>query len=124
MVTGWIYIPSEDNTYYCYSDGKMAHDVELWGTWRFDSHGVGKKILQKGKGMDSTSLIISLVGSLLASTGFWTFMSKHVGNNGVNRKQNNMLIGLAHDRIIELGIKYLERGYITTDEYENLYKYL
>ena len=45
MVTGWIYIPSEDNTYYCYSDGKMAHDVELWGTWRFDSHGVGKKIL-------------------------------------------------------------------------------
>ena len=74
--------------------------------------------------MGSTSLIISLVGSLLASTGFWTFMSKHVGNNGVNRKQNNMLIGLAHDRIIELGIKYLERGYITTDEFENLYKYL
>lgn len=45
MVTGWIYIPSEDNTYYCYSDGKMAHDVELWGTWKFDSHGVGTKIL-------------------------------------------------------------------------------
>ena len=44
MVTGWIYIPSEDNTYYCYSDGKMAHDVELWGTWKFDSHGVGTKL--------------------------------------------------------------------------------
>lgn len=43
-------------------------------------------------------------------------------------KQNNletqMLIGLAHDRIIYLGMVYIERGYITQDEYENLYEYL
>lgn len=75
-------------------------------------------------GMDSINILVTLIGSLLASTGFWTFMSKHVGNNGVNKKQNNMLIGLAHDRIIELGMKYLEIGYITADEFENLYKYL
>lgn len=35
-----------------------------------------------------------------------------------------MLIGLAHDRIIYLGMAYIERGYITQDEYENLYEYL
>ena len=35
-----------------------------------------------------------------------------------------MLIGLAHDRIIYLGMVYIERGYITQDEYENLYEYL
>ena len=35
-----------------------------------------------------------------------------------------MLIGLAHDRIIYLGMTYVERGYITQDEYENLYEYL
>lgn len=35
-----------------------------------------------------------------------------------------MLIGLAHDRIIYLGMSYIERGYITQDEYENLYEYL
>lgn len=35
-----------------------------------------------------------------------------------------MLIGLAHDRIIYLGMTYIERGYITQDEYENLYEYL
>ena len=29
-----------------------------------------------------------------------------------------MLIGLAHDRIIYLGMTYIERGYITQDEYE------
>ena len=35
-----------------------------------------------------------------------------------------MLIGLGHDRIMYLGICYIERGWITQDEYENLYKYL
>ena len=36
-----------------------------------------------------------------------------------------MLIGLAHDRILPLGMHYLSRGdWITRDEYENLYEYL
>ena len=35
-----------------------------------------------------------------------------------------MLIGLGHDRIIALGMHYIERGYITQDEYENLVDYL
>lgn len=35
-----------------------------------------------------------------------------------------MLVGLAHDRIIELGLIYIERGYVTKDEYENLHDYL
>ena len=36
-----------------------------------------------------------------------------------------MLIGLAHDRILYLGMSYLERGdWITGDEYENLHDYL
>ena len=35
-----------------------------------------------------------------------------------------MLIGLGHDRIVWLGMKYIERGWITNDEYENLNDYL
>lgn len=35
-----------------------------------------------------------------------------------------MLVGLAHDRILFLGMQYIDRGYITSDEYENLYEYL
>ena len=35
-----------------------------------------------------------------------------------------MLIGLAHDRIIYLGMVYVERGWISQDEYENLQVYL
>ena len=35
-----------------------------------------------------------------------------------------VLIGLAHDRIIYLGMNFIKRGYITKDEYENLHDYL
>ncbi len=35
-----------------------------------------------------------------------------------------MLIGLAHDRIVYLGMQYIEREWITQDEYENLHDYL
>lgn len=35
-----------------------------------------------------------------------------------------MLVGLGHDRIMYLGMAYVERGWITQDEYENLHEYL
>lgn len=39
-------------------------------------------------------------------------------------KQATSLVGIGHDRIVYLGAHYLERGYITQDEYENLNDYL
>ena len=38
--------------------------------------------------------------------------------------KTKMLIGLAHDRILYLGNKYIERGWVSAEEYENLYTYL
>ena len=35
-----------------------------------------------------------------------------------------MILGLGYDRIVSLGMKYVERGWITQDEYENLEKYI
>lgn len=35
-----------------------------------------------------------------------------------------MLLGLAHDRIIVLGMDYVTRGYILNDEFEDLLEYL
>lgn len=40
------------------------------------------------------------------------------------KAQSEMLVGLGHDRIVYLGQKYLERGSLTLNEYENLSKYL
>ena len=44
MITGWLYLTSTDCNYYFYSNGQMAHDCELWGTWKFDCNGHGSKI--------------------------------------------------------------------------------
>ena len=66
-------------------------------------------------------LVVTVLSSVLASTGLWKFLE-----NRANKKdaRNAMLRGLAHDRIMYLGMKYIERGSITPDEYENLNEYL
>ena len=66
-------------------------------------------------------IVITIFGSVLASSGLWTYITKKSEQKDV---KTNMLIGLAHDRILYLGMKYIERGFITKDEYENLYEYL
>lgn len=66
-------------------------------------------------------MIITIVGSVIASSGFWSYIQKRSEKRDVRTK---MLVGLAHDRIIYLGVSYIERGFITQDEYENLYEYL
>lgn len=65
--------------------------------------------------------IITVVCSVIASSGFWTYMQAKRDKKDV---KTQMLIGLAHDRIISLGMKYIERGWVTQDEYENLVTYL
>ena len=45
-------------------------------------------------------------------------------SSAAEKLQSDMLMGLGHDRIVYLGASYIERGYITQDEYENLRDYL
>lgn len=66
-------------------------------------------------------MMLTIIGSVVASSGFWAYVQKKSENKDV---KTIMLIGLAHDRIIYLGMHYIERGWITKDEYENLYEYL
>lgn len=66
-------------------------------------------------------MIVTIICSVVASSGFWAYIQKK-NENKDNKSQ--MLLGLAHDRIICLGMQYIERGWITQDEYENLYEYL
>ena len=69
----------------------------------------------------TAQLIITIIGSVIASSGFWAYITKRLEKKDV---RTQMLIGLGHDRIVYLGMVYIERGYITQDEYENLYEYL
>lgn len=67
-------------------------------------------------------MITTIICSVIVSSGFWTILQKKMDRKDVTKE---MLLGLAHDRILELGLCYLERGdWITSDEYENLNDYL
>ena len=68
-----------------------------------------------------TQVAVPLVVAVLTSSGLWAVVAKRVDNGDAQRK---MLVGLAHDRIVHLGMVYVDRGYITQDEYENLNDYL
>lgn len=68
-----------------------------------------------------TQLAVTIFCSVLASSGLWAYLAKRAERKDV---KTEMLIGLAHDRILSLGMAYIERGWITRDEYENLYTYL
>lgn len=66
-------------------------------------------------------MLITVVCAVLASSGFWAYIQHRREKKDL---KTQMLIGLGHDRITYLGAKYIERGYITQPEYENLHDYL
>ena len=66
-------------------------------------------------------MIVTIMCSVLASSGLWTYITKRADRKDA---RTELLIGIAHDRIIFLGMSYIQRGSITQEEYENLYKYL
>lgn len=64
---------------------------------------------------------ITILLAFVGSAGFWGFLEARRKKNDANTR---LLVGMAHDRIVYLGMKYIERGCITKDEYENLNDYL
>lgn len=66
-------------------------------------------------------ILLAVFSSVLASSGLWACIAKRAEKKDV---KTEMLIGLGHDRIMYLGMSYIDRGWITSDEYENLYEYL
>jgi hypothetical protein len=66
-------------------------------------------------------VIITVVASVLASSGFWAWFIKKTDTKSAT---NQLLLGLAHDRIIALGMSYIKKKWITKDEYEDFVKYL
>ena len=66
-------------------------------------------------------IAITVVCAVLASNGFWAWMQSRRDKKDAKTK---MILGLGHDRIVTLSMKYIERGWVTQDEYEDLNKYL
>lgn len=71
--------------------------------------------------MHFLELAVTVLVSVLASSGFWAYIQSRRDKKDA---KTQLLLGLAHDRIMSQGVAYLKRGWITPDEYENLHDYL
>ena len=72
--------------------------------------------------------VVTVVCAVFASSGLWAYLTarRERKERRAEKKdaQNAMILGLGHDRIISLCEKYIDRGYVSSDEYENLYEWL
>lgn len=66
-------------------------------------------------------IIITILCTLLASAGFWAFVTKIMDKKSAKTK---MILGLGHSAIMTNAMTYIKRGKITQSEYEDLRKYL
>lgn len=71
--------------------------------------------------MEWYEIVITIVVAVFGSTGFWQFVQ--------NRKrkksdESKLLMGIAYSKIVQQCEKCIARGYVTTDEYHELFHYL
>lgn len=66
-------------------------------------------------------IVLAVIGSSGIWAGLWALIQKKLEKKSA---KSRMILGLGHDRIIWLCQKYISRGWITKDEYEDLHDYL
>lgn len=62
-------------------------------------------------------IALTIFTSVLASSGLWAFLATKIERNSAEK---DMLIGIGHLELVFYGMQYIERGWITNDEYETL----
>lgn len=71
--------------------------------------------------MTRGEFILAIIVAILASNGLWTLISRLIDKKS---DRDKLLMGLAYSEIINRTEKYLERGYLSTDEFNELDRYL
>ena len=71
--------------------------------------------------MSWVQMSVTIFCTMLTSSGLWAFVAS---KQKVNDASTRLMLGLAHDAIVSQGVRYINRGYITFDEYEDFMKYL
>lgn len=67
--------------------------------------------------MTIEQVIITIFTSILASSGLWAFINSRLEKNNSERE---LLVGIGHVELVFFGMQYIERGWITRDEYETM----
>ena len=67
--------------------------------------------------MTTTQIILTIVTALLASSGLWAFLGSRLEKNSAERE---LIIGIGHIELVFFGMQFIERGWITREEYETM----
>lgn len=65
-------------------------------------------------------IALTFGNTILASSGFWAYIRS---KNRSKSASDRLTMGIAYDKITSHGLAYLDRGWVTHDEYEELLKY-
>lgn len=62
-------------------------------------------------------IVLTIFASVMASSGLWAFLGNHLDKRSAER---DLIVGIGHIELVFFGMQYIERGWITKDEYETL----
>ena len=62
-------------------------------------------------------IILTIFASVMASSGLWAFLGNRLDKRSAER---DLIVGIGHIELVFFGMQYIERGWITEDEYETL----
>lgn len=67
--------------------------------------------------MTITQIILTIITAFLASSGFWAFLGNRLERNSAERE---LIVGIGYIELVFFGMQFIERGWITRDEYETM----
>lgn len=66
-------------------------------------------------------VLVPVATAFIGSSGAWAYFKSQDKTKKATAK---LLMGLAYDKLMSKGVRYIERGYVSKDEYEEFEKYL
>lgn len=63
----------------------------------------------------------TILVALIASGGFWAFLERKSNKKNAT---TTLVLGIAHMKIVEVGLRFIKRGYVTKAEYQDYFNYL
>lgn len=67
--------------------------------------------------MTWSQIIITIFTSVLASSGLWAYLLSRLDRHSAEK---DLLLGIAHIEMVFYGMQYIDRGWISKDEYDTL----
>lgn len=69
----------------------------------------------------SYEMLLPIILAVFGSTGFWSFVQAKLKDKS---NEGRLLMGIAYAKIVQTAQAYIDRGYVSPEEYHELHHYL